>query len=79
MTYSEELETEMIKNPKDYPKPWWALYQVTRTSGVVEDVCEHGCGHPNADYLKDNTEKVQKERLGIHGCCGCCKLTKRGF
>ena len=50
-----------------YPMPSWAVQQLIRASGLVEDVCDCGIGHPNQAYIaahpKANT---------IHGCCGCC-------
>lgn len=53
---------------KKYPKPWWATHQVERESGVVEDVCKHGVGHPNKAWLKAH------DGVAVHGCCGCCSL-----
>jgi hypothetical protein len=52
-----------------YPKPEWACQQVWRLSGLIEDICEHGVGHPNRKWLSDNPDKSY---LGIHGCDGCC-------
>lgn len=54
---------------KKYPKPKWARSQTTRLSGLVEDVCEHGVGHPNQDWLKAHPDQ---KYLAIHGCDGCC-------
>jgi hypothetical protein len=51
---------------KKYKKPDWAVDQIIRESGAVEDVCKHGVGHPNLEYLKDFPKN------GIHGCDGCC-------
>jgi hypothetical protein len=51
---------------KKYKRPSWAVDQLIRENGVVEDICEHGVGHPNLEYLKDNPGR------GIHGCDGCC-------
>jgi hypothetical protein len=51
----------------EYKKPKWSEGQVVRTSGLVEDTCKHGVGHPNKDFLKG--KKSQNE---IHGCDGCC-------
>ena len=54
-----------------YPKPDWAVQQLTRASGLVEDVCKHGSGHPNGAWLKKHDSKGEKG-MGIHGCDGCC-------
>lgn len=54
-----------------YPKPKWAVQQIVRASGLVEDVCKHSCGHPNLQWLKEH-DPYGKQMWGIHGCCGCC-------
>lgn len=54
-----------------YPKPAWAVRQLLRASGLVEDVCEHGCGHPNVACLQE-IDPEGKTILGYHGCDGCC-------
>ena len=54
-----------------YPLPSWASHQIIRASGLVEDICEHGVGHPNAVYLEEHDPDGSK-MLGVHGCCGCC-------
>jgi hypothetical protein len=53
-----------------YKKPTWAVNQIIRDDwgGIVEDICEHGIGHPNKEWLK----KHGKECDNIHGCDGCC-------
>jgi len=43
---------------------------ITRASGIIERVCEHGVGHP-IDHL-DGPEALPRS-WGIHGCDGCCK------
>jgi hypothetical protein len=54
-----------------YPKPDWAVDQIVRSSGLVEDICEHGIGHPNVGWI--NTHDPDGEHgFGIHGCDGCC-------
>lgn len=60
---------ERTNRRKTFPKPKWAVDQTTRSSGLVEDVCEHGVGHPNEHWLKANPKL---EYLSIHGCDGCC-------
>ena len=52
-----------------YSKPDWADGQTTRMSGLVEDTCSHGVGHPNKDWLERHPDKPE---LGTHGCDGCC-------
>jgi hypothetical protein len=52
-----------------YPKPKWAESQTVRMSGLVEDVCRHGVGHPNARWLEAHP---LLKHLSIHGCDGCC-------
>jgi len=54
-----------------YRKPDWAVQQVTRGSGLVEDVCKHGVGHPNSDWLARHDSKGHRG-LALHGCDGCC-------
>lgn len=54
-----------------YKKPTWAVKQITRENGVVEDICKHGIGHPNLDWL-NIYDKNGKHCYGIHGCDGCC-------
>ena len=46
------------------------IQRVRRASGLLEDICEHGIGHPNSEWLKSHPELA--EGLGIHGCDGCC-------
>lgn len=46
----------------------WVVEQITRANGLVEDICEHGVGHPNPEWLQEHG----KEMDGIHGCDGCC-------
>jgi hypothetical protein len=48
-------------------KPEWAIGQIYRMSGLIEDECKHGVGHPNLESLK-----TMDEFYGIHGCDGCC-------
>lgn len=63
----------MKKMPK---KAEWAKNQTVRASGLVEDVCEHGVGHPNKDWLKQYDPDGERG-FGIHGCCGCCSCTSK--
>lgn len=47
--------------------PEWAEQQVVRETGLVEDICSHGVGHPNLVWLK-----AHPNASGVHGCDGCC-------
>ena len=53
----------------DYEQPDWAIGQTIRASGLVEDECEHGVGHPNKMWLKEHSDEAHWE---VHGCDGCC-------
>ena len=53
----------------DFEKPTWAGYQLIRGSGLLEDICSHGVGHPNQMWLK---EHIDEAHWGVHGCDGCC-------
>ena len=52
-----------------YKKPSWAVKQVVRETGLVEDICKCGVGHPNAEFLQQHPSFY-----GVHECCGCCFL-----
>jgi hypothetical protein len=54
-----------------YVKPLWAVSQTIRESGLVEDVCKHGIGHPNAQWLWRH-DPSGRLAFGVHGCDGCC-------
>jgi hypothetical protein len=54
-----------------YKKPDWAVDQTTRETGLVEDVCVHGVGHPNLEWLKEH-DPDGKWCFSVHGCDGCC-------
>ena len=58
----------------EYPKPAWATGQFLRASGLVEDKCCHGIGHPNRAWLQAN-DPDDRRCLSIHGCDGCCSGT----
>lgn len=48
---------------------------IRRETGLIEGVCEHGCGHPlfgSIDWMDKNGPKGAKGTWGIHGCDGCC-------
>lgn len=54
-----------------YKKPDWAIDQIIREGGLVEDICEHGVGHPNKEWLAEH-DPENKKSFAIHGCDGCC-------
>lgn len=54
-----------------YKKPDWAVDQTVRATGLVEDICEHGVGHPNIEWLKEH-DPDGKLGFSVHGCDGCC-------
>ena len=58
-------------NKMRYKKPDWAVQQIMRASGLIEDICKHGVGHPNSDFLARNP-RYKKQGFSIHGCDGCC-------
>ena len=57
--------------PDSHRLPKWAVQQIRREHGVIEDLCQHGVGHPNRDWLVGR-DPVWRE----HGCDSCC--AKRG-
>lgn len=61
-----------------YPKPDWAIDQIIRASGLVEDICEHGVGHPNRTWLAIH-DPGNKHCFGIHGCDGCCSKPHKQY
>jgi len=54
-----------------YRKPVWAINQIIRETGLVEDICMHGIGHPNAEWLA-KYDPDGKLGFSVHGCDGCC-------
>ena len=46
--------------------------QILRTSGLIEDLCIHGVGHPNPDSVAYYRWSTGDDYWGIHGCDGCC-------
>ena len=65
-----------VRKPKakkpTFAKPAWAVRQLVRETGLVEDVCEHGVGHPNAEWLAMRNARSERRIAGVHGCDGCC-------
>jgi len=57
------------------PAPKWAKsrkYCFTGEVLIIEDVCEHGVGHPNPAWLETLPEE-QGKAFRVHECDGCCK------
>ena len=74
--FSEGVLEDIMKKFPIYKKPKWAVQQITRESGLIEDICKHGVGHPNRDWIKKYDSRGIKG-FSIHGCDGCCsKETK---
>lgn len=46
-----------------------------RESGLIERMCKHGVGHPDPDSVTW-FQRHGLEGFGIHGCDGCCSLTR---
>lgn len=61
---------------KSYHQPDWAVGQVIRydRNGMVEDICIHGVGHPNQEWLRRNPDSSS-----VHGCDGCCYKKPQGI
>lgn len=55
-----------------YEMPKWAVEQRGRMNGVVEDICRHGVGHPNQEWLDELRDDKERETWSVHGCDGCC-------
>ena len=62
------LEISTVLDPC-CPAPPWAIMQARRGTGLIEDVCEHGIGHPNREWLRVYGDR---SHLSVHGCDGCC-------
>lgn len=56
---------------KSYKAPTWAVSQLWRETGLLEDTCKHGVGHPNTVWLKKH-DPTGLKCFSIHGCDGCC-------
>jgi hypothetical protein len=51
-------------------KPW--QHTIRRETGLIENICGHGTGHPAAASV--HWAKINgNECMGVHGCCGCCQ------
>lgn len=54
-----------------YPRPEWAVRQILRMSGIVEDVSKKSCGHPNRGWLSIHDADGDHTH-SVHGCTGEC-------
>jgi len=72
VSVSVEVVLELIRLfETKYPLPKWAVKQYFRETGLLEDICSHGIGHPNSNWLKIYDPDCGKW-LGVHGCDSCC-------
>ena len=69
---SKNVVKEYMRFIKMYEKPDWAIKQIERGSGLIEDICEHGIGHPNKEWLEEN-DPDDTMKFSVHGCDGCCE------
>jgi len=63
------------KSKSKYEQPKWAVQQLQRASGLIEDVCNCGVGHPNSQWMAKHDPDGDRG-MGVHGCCGCCHSGK---
>jgi len=56
----------------EFPCATWAVQQIKRETGLVEDICEHGVGHPNKGCMDYIDALNLGDWWGVHGCDGCC-------
>ena len=63
---------KMLRNVQRYARPPWAIAQNVRLSGLVEDICHHGVGHPNAQWIAEHPGSD----ITVHGCDRCCSTKK---
>ena len=71
MKFNVDMLDKIAKRIIIYHKPKWAIQQITRESGLVEDVCKCGTGHPNLQWLEEHDSNGELG-FSVHGCCGCC-------
>lgn len=62
------------KDPNIVSIPPLSWGKLRRSTGLVEYVCEHGCGHPDYASAKELAVKYKSSISTwlTHGCCGCC-------
>lgn len=72
-SYDLDLKTAQSISDR-FPLPSWAVKRTIRIRGgrlIVEDICEHGIGHPNRAWLLSLPED-ERHGEAIHGCDKCC-------
>ena len=67
-----------IHNPSNHHMREWPTHW-RGDKGSMERICKCGVGHPDPDDLAFKIKMAKKfgrdyEHLGVHGCCGCCKI-----
>jgi hypothetical protein len=66
----------VFHNPSDHLMKDWKINIRLDNRSLVERLCpKHGVGHPDPDSLA-YFEKINIRYMGVHGCCGCCRLDK---
>lgn len=65
--YAQCKSAKVFIHMSKYEKPDWAIQQLQRSSGLIEDVCKHGIGHPNKQSVKE-----MGDAWALHGCDRCC-------
>lgn len=70
-------------------KPAWAIQQIVRETGLIENICCHNIGHPDPDSAKrialfhkewEQGHCTKQEAISawrVHGCDGCCSEKTR--
>ena len=67
--YEANMDVEV--DQEKYPRPDWAVDQIVRSSGLVENVCCHGVGHPHPVSVQEFEDRGIHS-AGVHGCDMCC-------
>lgn len=57
------------------PEPYPYLKSIRRENGLIENVCEHGVGHPSygSAHFQSLWRDQDVDPWLIHGCDGCCR------
>lgn len=61
----------VIHSPSEHKTRDWPMNFRFDKMALVERLCTHGVGHPDPDSVH-YFETIGVERMGIHGCDGCC-------
>lgn len=63
----------VVHNPSDHHMRDWPL-NWRGDRGLMERICpSHGTGHPDPDDMTFH-RRNGREWMGVHGCCGCCRV-----